>query len=89
MAEIVNGERIEDSAIKEEAERLRPQYEKVFESMDEKESINREINRECFGLFRIESPLWKKYGSCLFRITHFKQYVLDFQCIQVNLVRLA
>ncbi len=37
MAVMVNGERIEDSAIKEEAERLRPQYEKAFENMEAKE----------------------------------------------------
>lgn len=37
MAVMVNGERIEDSAIQEEAERLRPQYEKAFENMDAKE----------------------------------------------------
>jgi parvulin-like peptidyl-prolyl isomerase len=37
MAVMVNGERIEDSAIQEEAERLRPQYEKAFESMEAKD----------------------------------------------------
>ncbi|MBN1975232.1 MAG: peptidylprolyl isomerase [Sedimentisphaerales bacterium] len=37
MAVLVNGEKIEDSAILEEAERLRPQYEKTFEHMDAKE----------------------------------------------------
>jgi len=30
MALIVNGERVEDALIKEEAERLRPEYERVF-----------------------------------------------------------
>ncbi len=34
MAVIVNGEKIEDSAIKEEVERLRPQYEKAFQEME-------------------------------------------------------
>jgi parvulin-like peptidyl-prolyl isomerase len=38
MAVIVNGERIEDSAIKEEVERLRPQYENVFQEMETKDS---------------------------------------------------
>ena len=34
MAFLVNGERIEDSAIHKEAERLRPDYEKVFTDMN-------------------------------------------------------
>lgn len=34
---IVNGERIEDSAIKQEAERLRPDYERVFSDQEPKE----------------------------------------------------
>ncbi|MHC4745944.1 MAG: peptidylprolyl isomerase [Planctomycetota bacterium] len=34
MTLIVNGERIEESAIKEEAERLRPDYERVFAEME-------------------------------------------------------
>ena len=34
MAVLVNGERIEDSAIHKEAERLRPDYEKVFADMN-------------------------------------------------------
>ena len=34
---IVNGEKIEDSAIKQEAERLRPDYERVFSDQDPKE----------------------------------------------------
>jgi parvulin-like peptidyl-prolyl isomerase len=34
MALLVNGERIEDSAIHKEAERLRPDYEKVFADMN-------------------------------------------------------
>jgi len=34
MALLVNGERIEDSAIHREAERLRPDYEKVFANMN-------------------------------------------------------
>ena len=40
MALIVNGERIEDSMIKQEAERLRPDYEKVFsdQSAEEREA---------------------------------------------------
>ena len=37
MAVMVNGEIIDDSAIQEEAERLRPRYEKTFESMEAKE----------------------------------------------------
>jgi len=37
MAFVVNGERIEDSAIKREAERLRPHYERVFAEQDPKE----------------------------------------------------
>ena len=37
MAVMVNGELIDDLAIKEEAERLRPRYDKLFEQMDEKE----------------------------------------------------
>lgn len=40
MALIVNGERIEDALIKEEAERLRPEYERVFkdQSAEEREA---------------------------------------------------
>ena len=37
MTLIVNGEKIEDSAIKQEAERLRPDYERVFPDLDPKE----------------------------------------------------
>jgi parvulin-like peptidyl-prolyl isomerase len=37
MAVIVNGEKIEDSAIKQEIERLRPEYERVFSEKDPKE----------------------------------------------------
>ncbi len=37
MTLIVNGEKIEDSAIKQEAERLRPDYERVFPAQDPKE----------------------------------------------------
>jgi parvulin-like peptidyl-prolyl isomerase len=37
MTLIVNGEKIEDSAIKQEAERLRPDYERVFPDQDPKE----------------------------------------------------
>ena len=37
MALIVNGEKIEDSAIKQEAERLRPDYERVFTDQDTEE----------------------------------------------------
>ena len=37
MALLVNGERIEDSAIHKEAERLRPDYEKVFADMNPEE----------------------------------------------------
>ena len=37
MAIIVNGEKIEDSAIKQEVERLRPDYERVFSEQDPKE----------------------------------------------------
>ena len=37
MTLIVNGEKIEDSAIKQEAERLRPDYEQVFPDQDPKE----------------------------------------------------
>jgi len=37
MALLVNGERIEDAVIKQEAERLRPDYEKAFADMDPKE----------------------------------------------------
>ena len=37
MAIIVNGEKIEDSAIKQEIERLRPDYERVFSDQDPKE----------------------------------------------------
>ncbi len=37
MVLIVNGEKIEDSAIKQEAERLRPDYERVFPDLDPKD----------------------------------------------------
>jgi parvulin-like peptidyl-prolyl isomerase len=37
MAFIVNGERIEDSAIEQEVQRLRPDYERVFTDQDPKE----------------------------------------------------
>lgn len=37
MAIVVNGERIEDSAIRQEVERLRPDYERVFADQDPKE----------------------------------------------------
>ena len=37
MTLTVNGEKIEDSAIKQEAERLRPDYERVFSDQDPKE----------------------------------------------------
>jgi peptidyl-prolyl cis-trans isomerase C len=37
MAFVVNGEKIEDSAIKQEIERLRPDYERVFADQDPKE----------------------------------------------------
>ena len=37
MAVLVNGERIEDTSIYKEAERLRPDYEKTFTDMDPKE----------------------------------------------------
>ena len=37
MALIVNGEKIEDSAIRQEIERLRPDYERVFSDQDPKE----------------------------------------------------
>lgn len=37
MAFVVNGEKIEDSAIKSEVERLRPDYERVFVDQDPKE----------------------------------------------------
>jgi len=37
MALIVNGEKIEDSAIKQEVDRLRPDYERVFTDQDDKE----------------------------------------------------
>jgi parvulin-like peptidyl-prolyl isomerase len=37
MALIVNGEKIEDSAIQQEVERLRPDYERVFTDQDAKE----------------------------------------------------
>ncbi|MHC4703537.1 MAG: peptidylprolyl isomerase, partial [Planctomycetota bacterium] len=37
MAFVVNGEKIEDSAIKQEVERLRPDYERVFADQDPKE----------------------------------------------------
>jgi parvulin-like peptidyl-prolyl isomerase len=37
MAFIVNGEKIEDSAIRQEVERLRPDYERVFADQDPKE----------------------------------------------------
>ncbi len=37
MTLIVNGEKIEDSAIKQEVERLRPDYERVFADKDPKE----------------------------------------------------
>ncbi|MBN1805449.1 MAG: peptidylprolyl isomerase [Sedimentisphaerales bacterium] len=37
MALIVNGEKIEESAIKQEVERLRPEYERVFSDQDPKE----------------------------------------------------
>ena len=37
MALIVNGEKIEDSAIQQEAERLRPDYERVFADQETEE----------------------------------------------------
>ncbi len=37
MTLIVNGEKIEDAAIKQEAERLRPDYERVFPDLDPKD----------------------------------------------------
>jgi len=37
MVLIVNGEKIEDSAIKQEVDRLRPDYERVFTDQDDKE----------------------------------------------------
>ncbi|UCC96422.1 MAG: peptidylprolyl isomerase [Phycisphaerales bacterium] len=37
MAFVVNGERIEDSAIQQEVERLRPDYQRVFADQDPKE----------------------------------------------------
>lgn len=37
MALIVNGERVEDSVIQQEVERLRPRYEDVFAEQDQKE----------------------------------------------------
>ena len=37
MAVLVNGERIEDTSINKEAERLRPDYEKTFTDMDPRE----------------------------------------------------
>ena len=37
MAFVVNGEKIEDSAVKQELERLRPDYERVFAEQDPKE----------------------------------------------------
>lgn len=37
MAFVVNGEKIEDSAVKQEVERLRPDYERVFADQDPKE----------------------------------------------------
>ena len=37
MALIINGEKIEDSAIQQEVERLRPRYEEVFADQDPKE----------------------------------------------------
>ena len=37
MALIVNGEKIEDATIRQEAERLRPDYERVFSDQDAKE----------------------------------------------------
>jgi len=48
MALIVNGERIEDSAIKQEVERLRPDYEQVFkdQSKEEREAQLLDWSRE-------------------------------------------
>ncbi len=37
MTLVVNGEKIEDSVIQQEAERLRPSYEQTFKDMDPKE----------------------------------------------------
>jgi parvulin-like peptidyl-prolyl isomerase len=37
MAFVVNGEKIEDSAVKQEVERLRPDYERVFADQDPKQ----------------------------------------------------
>lgn len=34
MALIINGEKIEDAAIQQEVERLRPDYERVFSDQD-------------------------------------------------------
>ena len=48
MALIVNGERIEDSAIRQEVERLRPDYERVFaeQSLEERETQLLDWSRE-------------------------------------------
>jgi parvulin-like peptidyl-prolyl isomerase len=48
MAWIVNGERIEDSAVRREIERLRPEYEKVFsdQSSEEREAQLFEWSKE-------------------------------------------
>ena len=48
MALMVNGEKIEDSAIQEEANRIRPQYEQAFKNMDanERESQLLEWSKE-------------------------------------------
>lgn len=48
MAYVVNGEKIEDAAIKQEAERLRPDYERVFtdQAPDEREAQLLDWSRE-------------------------------------------
>ena len=48
MALIVNGERVEESVVQQEVERLRPRYEEVFTDMDaaERESQLRSWSRE-------------------------------------------
>jgi hypothetical protein len=48
MALVINGERIDDSEIQQEAERLRPRYEEVFAEKDpaEREAQLQEWSRD-------------------------------------------
>lgn len=61
MVLIVNGEKIEDSAIEREAERLRPEYERTFAQMSERE--REEQLREWSKENVIEQVLLRQYAQ--------------------------